>query len=763
LKGLFVAVFVVLRARAWASGGVSADWSRQVTAQAEADEYRPEPLRDGQGLRFFNRRNRLAGQWKAEGLRIQSPDACRWSVSLRLASWGRAGTKRATRPLEPMDAGDRVEYRHSGLVEWYKNSPEGLEQGFTIGRKPAGAGRVELSIRLDQIRGLQQRQTEAGVEFHGADGASILQYSGLKVEDACGTRIGATCRLRGRDLVLAYQDEGAIYPVTIDPTFGAGASWSAIGEGSGSDGYANVAGVGDVNGDTYADILVAAPGYSNGRGKVYLYEGSAAGLLTYTAWTATGENDGDHFGDAISAAGDVDHDGYADEAIASPGFASATGKVYVFKGGPSGLSASPAWTKVGENTGDAFGLSLAGGYDTDGDNFSDILVGAPHFNSTQGKAYLFRGSNTGLLSTAGWTSVGPANSLFGECLAFVSSPYGDGHPGVLVGGYYYNNDQGRAYFYRGTATGPSISLDWSATGANNTFFGENVASAGDVNGDGYADVLVASSGSSGSGNGNGEVFLYLGGPAGLSTTPSQTFNGAYANGNFGTGLVGVGDINGDGYGDVLIGEEGFGSGQGKAYLFYGSATGLQATPAWQVSGEVAADGFGYYLAAAGDVNKDGYPDILVGAAGNDPNGKVYAYYGSAAGLPVPPSPTSTPTVTATPLASITPTWTISPTATPLPPGLQGLSSGSYVFPEPARGDTATLALVLPESGLATFTIFNSAAAPVARLEDQRAAGPQAWTFHVGSYAPGVYYYRVLLKGDSGAYSSLPTGKFRVLR
>jgi hypothetical protein len=126
-----------------------------------------------------------------------------------------------------------------------------------------------------------------------------------------------------------------------------------------------------------------------------------------------------------------------------------------------------------------------------------------------------------------------------------------------------------------------------------------------------------------------------------------------------------------------------------------------------------------------------------------------------------PTPTLTMTMTLMPTVTVSQTSTVTPTS--LPADFPTFESGSFVFPDPARGDTACLAFSLPESGTVTLGIFNSVGNPAAQLKEWREPGLQGWTFHIGSYAPGVYYYQLKLKSDSGSDFKFSIGKFRVIR
>ena len=155
-------------------------------------------------------------------------------------------------------------------------------------------------------------------------------------------------------------------------------------------------------------------------------------------------------------------------------------------------------------------------------------------------------------------------------------------------------------------------------------FGFSIA-AGDINHDGYSDVVVGAPYHPNSGvppgmpQVLGQVFVYFGSPAGLSTTADQVLTPNVLIGGthwFGYSLSIVGDVNGDGYADVIIGAPAFTHSQaneGAIYLYYGSSTGLVVNTALVFEGNVAGAQYGYAVAGAGDVDGDGYADVLVGA------------------------------------------------------------------------------------------------------------------------------------------------------
>ena len=294
------------------------------------------------------------------------------------------------------------------------------------------------------------------------------------------------------------------------------------------------------------------------------------------------------------------------------------------------FAASPNWTGTGENESDQYGASVSSAGDVNGDGYGDIVVGAPGNK----RAFVYLGSPSGLSATPSITLTAEAGVYnFGASLSS-SDINGDGYDDVIVGA----PSSDRVFVYLGSPYGisatPSITLTAEITYGT---FGASVSSAGDVNGDGYDDVIV---GDNRDYLDIGKAFVYHGSPSGLIATSSITLTGEAAADSFGRAVSSAGDVNGDGYGDVIVGAPSYNYGQGKVYVYLGSPSGLIATPSTTLTGEQSYDYFGSPIASAGDLNGDGYGDVIVGAPyhwnGNS-TGRVYAYLGSPSGLSATPS------------------------------------------------------------------------------------------------------------------------------
>ena len=412
---------------------------------------------------------------------------------------------------------------------------------------------------------------------------------------------------------------------------------------------------GDVNGDGYADVIVGALQYSNGHtneGRVYVYHGSSSGLTTTPSWIAESNQTNAFLGFWVGTAGDVNGDGYSDVVSGADLFdngQSNEGRAFCWMGGPTGLSASPAWMVEGNQAGALMGKPIESAGDVNGDGFSDVIVSARNFDNGQtdeGQVYIYLGSPFGLETSPAWSAEGnQAMGTFGSQVSTAGDVNGDGFSDILVGARTFDNgqtDEGRAYLFLSTPAGPRTQPSWSSVGdAAGERFGTSVAPAGDVNGDGISDVIVGAPEYTAGQGGEGRAFVFLGGDTGLDSSPIWEEWVDRPEAAFGSAVAGAGDVNGDGYSDILVGAPGFSNGQsneGAAFLFLGSPSGPAASPAWRVEGEQAGALLGAALGTAGDVNGDGISDFIVGAPGfsngQAGEGAAFVYLGSAFDPPV---------------------------------------------------------------------------------------------------------------------------------
>jgi hypothetical protein len=458
-------------------------------------------------------------------------------------------------------------------------------------------------------------------------------------------------------------------------------------------------GLGDIDGDGAPDILISEPETARPPwdfyGRLLLYKGACGtGISSPEAWTYAepfpgvighqlawepqgngmgwvGDVNGDTFADAVSVHHPGDYGELVDITCDPPPAPQAwaasqsclrsggacesycnfpwldPGRLRAWHGSPTGLVPAPAFV-IGHpdcSMSPSDWKTSAGGVgDINGDGFDDLATTSrvwhddfdtagcgvdcnewPPVLDVVGSLFIHLGSPDGLPSQPSYEVIppcGPPHLWLGELHA-AGDVNGDGFADLLIstwGGRRLDIEEptvGYVGVYHGGPAALDGAPDWSRFGtATHPNLGLSASSAGDVNGDGFSDIVVASL---------DQVELFLGSATGLATTPAWT--GSY----FAVELAPAGDVNGDTFGDVLLGS------YDEAHVLAGTASG-SLTPSWSHSGEEGG-GFGHAVASAGDVNCDCLDDILVG----EPNvalGRAYVFLGKrpTAVIPIPDVP-----------------------------------------------------------------------------------------------------------------------------
>jgi hypothetical protein len=392
----------------------------------------------------------------------------------------------------------------------------------------------------------------------------------------------------------------------------------------------SVSAAGDINGDKRPDFIVGAPGATAGTdagaGISYVVFGPATGFsgpidlsaLGTGGFTISGDAADDFSGQVVTRAGDLNGDKIDDLLISapgqSPGGATSAGAVYILYGKRTGLAGAnidlataTGITKItGAAANDLLGASVAALGDVNGDKRADFIIGAPSTNGFTGASYVIFGKSGGLGATL---SVATLN----------------GRNGFRIDG-----------------------------GAADDNFGISVGGAGDVNRDGFADLIVGADGADSPGKDDaGAAYVIFGkrtfgatlAVSALTGTNGFKLIGAAADDAAGSAVSGAGDINRDGFADLVIGARSADGGglsdSGAAYVVFGKRSGFAATldlssvtglNGFAIPGHEAGAQLGSSVARAGDLNKDGFSDILLGASRANPNtdteaGSAYAIFG----------------------------------------------------------------------------------------------------------------------------------------
>ena len=449
----------------------------------------------------------------------------------------------------------------------------------------------------------------------------------------------------------------------------------------------SMANAGDVNGDGLSDLIVGAPSSLSAKGRSFVVFGKGNSNVVEASSIVNGSTLGfvingaganDESGYSVDSAGDVNGDGLSDLIIGARYSDPATdaGRSYVVfgKGSSAAVNLNSLGTSGfminGECAYDRSGTFVASAGDVNGDGLSDLIVSAPVApgDSNRGRAYIVLGKSTTTSvnlttisgGTGGFVIDGDENEYFNfGTVAAAGDVNGDGLADVIVG---VSSGKGRSYVVFGKSDRVPIQLSRVAIGCggfvingecNNDYHSISVASGGDVNGDGFADLIASSAFSDASGPNTGRSYVIFGKSATSSvdlTNVSLGVGGFTINGeasplsNSGRYVANAGDINGDGLTDILVNaytpsHPYLNTRANRSYLVFGTSSASNIYLSDIASGRggfsIDAGSSEDWLSAisgAGDVNGDGISDLLFGAPrASNVTGRAYVVFGSTSG------------------------------------------------------------------------------------------------------------------------------------
>ena len=349
--------------------------------------------------------------------------------------------------------------------------------------------------------------------------------------------------------------------------------------------------------------------------------------------------------EGVAGYGDFNGDGFDDVVFTQPAASDSglvnNGRVTVLFGGNQSFDSSAPVVLSGIQTSELFGSAIAIGSHL-GNGMTQLVLSSPGFDNTSrigeqnhGRVSMYEWNQTQFDLV--WSEAGNHEEMLGTELLHIDDLNADGHDDVIAlqGNWSYGTSTGRLSVFEGTSDGLSLSHNITAS-TDGPFFGRSISSGGDLNGDGYGDVVVSNSGTEDSPVGYSAIEVFYGSVDGLSSSSDKSIQRLASGQLLGTVVEIIDDINNDGMDELLVQEfspTGAPMYSGTVHMFMGTTSeNFSETPDWTSQGE-GNERFGWMFAPAGDVNDDGYSDTFIGSGTSfTPSGQINLYLGSADGF-----------------------------------------------------------------------------------------------------------------------------------
>jgi hypothetical protein len=695
------------------SVNTAADWQEQglpvtLGEAIQATRYNVRPVNKADNtIEAHNPAQNLRASFSPEQVQFQSTSACQqpWELGLKLKGYGYGAQLQKVSEGIVSAKGNRVEIKHSHapnsaqIVEWYTNTPQGIEQGFLLHHRPA------QSASSDSMRVVMELQGEwkAKLEPNGQavtlqQGSAILHYDQLHTFDATGRELASRMEVNGTELALVIDDKNALWPLTIDPTISQqtqlisnnGAAYDRFG-------YAVA-----ISGDT---AIVGVPDNDAGgtvnQGAAYIFVRNGSTWSQQAQLLASDAMNSDAFGLSVAISGDTALVGAYTDDVGSNGD---QGSAYVFVRSGTTWSQQAKLTASDGSTNDWFGYAVALSGNL-------AVIGAPLDDASainQGSAYVFvRNGATWSQETRMTANDAADNDNFGFAVTLSNDTAVIGSPADDLNG---NSDQGSAYVFVRSGTAWSQQQKLTAiNGASNDQFGYSVALSGNtaVIGAPLDDV------SANINQGSAYVFVRSG-TAWSQQQQITAINGA-ATDQFGSSVTIHNDM-------AVIGaptdDVGSNTDQGSAYVFVRYNTMWSQEQQLTASNGAAHDNLGWSIALSGFTVVVGSPHDDVGS--NSDQGSAYIFAPNC------------PSITLNPTTLANGTQNLAYPATAITP-----SSGTAPFTYEISSGSLPSGLTLSASGVlsGTPTVSGNFNFTVKITDTNLCVGSRAFSLTIASCAP----------------------------